>query len=118
MKNTQLLLAAPRTLNLTNIRDRVFASRYLQDGAFVSFRPVYTGRYYSGKAFGVSPFDGHSPKGSDVATYNNYYSFIQKFEKEQKQINNKPEENHCENCGVETPKKSRFCINCGSKAIK
>lgn len=41
-----------------------------------------------------------------------------KFEKEQKQINNKPEENHCENCGVETPKKSRFCMNCGSKAIK
>jgi hypothetical protein len=86
MKTTQLLLPAPRTLNMTNIRDRVFASRYSQDGAFVSFRPAYTGRYYSGKALGVSPFDDHSPKGSDVATYNNYYSFIQKFEKEQKAI--------------------------------
>lgn len=41
-----------------------------------------------------------------------------KFEKEQKQINSKPEENHCDNCGVKTPKNSRFCINCGSKNLK
>ncbi len=41
-----------------------------------------------------------------------------KHEEEQEQINNKPDENHCGNCGVETPKNSRFCINCGSKNLK
>lgn len=41
-----------------------------------------------------------------------------KFEEEQKQIKSKPEENHCGNCGVETPRNSRFCINCGSKNLK
>lgn len=41
-----------------------------------------------------------------------------KHQKEQEQINSKPDENHCGNCGVETPKNSRFCINCGSKNLK
>lgn len=41
-----------------------------------------------------------------------------KFEKEQKQINNKLEENYCKSCGVKTPKNSRFCINCGVKSLE
>jgi len=41
-----------------------------------------------------------------------------KFEKEKKQISRKPTENYCDNCGVKTPKNSRFCINCGSKNLK
>ena len=83
MKNTQLLLAAPRTLNLTNIKDRVFASRYLQDGAFVTFRNSY--KYPVGQRKWCSPFDGEL-NNQNPASYQNYYSYIVRFEKEQKAI--------------------------------
>lgn len=75
------LLPDPLVFDFTRIQDRVRASRYLSDGAFVTFRKSYKYPYTSGK----SPFDGKMDD-QNPASYQNYYKFIQQFEAEKKKI--------------------------------